>query len=236
VTSSPSSPGSGASAPPWPEGQPLTKTRLIRAAGLRWPVEEGFEFRQAAIDATGGVAVGRADPDGQEVRAHLGPPVAGGGAGAAPPGDLSNAAAPGGQGEVFEGDRRVGVGRLGWAAPAGVGGGDRYRVDRVRGGVGVDPHHVGPAPFGKGEAEQRAITVAGIGHHRALRQPPVLAHLIDHVQREAPPLPMPYIVRDTGPDPPVPCGLRPGRIADHGVIPGDGGKSAASSPPPVRYR
>jgi SRSO17 transposase len=27
-----------------PEGQPLTKTRLIRAAGLRWPVEEGFEF------------------------------------------------------------------------------------------------------------------------------------------------------------------------------------------------
>ena len=27
-----------------PEGQPLTKTRLIRAAGLRWPVEEDFEF------------------------------------------------------------------------------------------------------------------------------------------------------------------------------------------------
>jgi SRSO17 transposase len=27
-----------------PDGQPLTKTRLIRAAGLRWPVEEGFEF------------------------------------------------------------------------------------------------------------------------------------------------------------------------------------------------
>jgi len=27
-----------------PEGQPLTKTRLIRAAGLRWPVEEGFEL------------------------------------------------------------------------------------------------------------------------------------------------------------------------------------------------
>jgi hypothetical protein len=27
-----------------PEGQPVTKTRLIRAAGLRWPVEEGFEF------------------------------------------------------------------------------------------------------------------------------------------------------------------------------------------------
>ena len=27
-----------------PEGQPATKTRLIRAAGLRWPVEEGFEF------------------------------------------------------------------------------------------------------------------------------------------------------------------------------------------------
>ncbi len=25
-----------------PEGQPLTLTRLIRAAGLRWPVEEGF--------------------------------------------------------------------------------------------------------------------------------------------------------------------------------------------------
>jgi SRSO17 transposase len=27
-----------------PHGQPLTKTRLIRAAGLRWPVEEDFEF------------------------------------------------------------------------------------------------------------------------------------------------------------------------------------------------
>ncbi|MFC4092573.1 MULTISPECIES: IS701 family transposase [Micromonospora] len=27
-----------------PEGQPVTKTRLIRAAGLRWPVEECFEF------------------------------------------------------------------------------------------------------------------------------------------------------------------------------------------------
>jgi SRSO17 transposase len=27
-----------------PEGQLLTKTRLIRAAGLRWPAEEGFEF------------------------------------------------------------------------------------------------------------------------------------------------------------------------------------------------
>jgi SRSO17 transposase len=27
-----------------PEGQPLTMTRLIRAAGLRWPVEEDFEF------------------------------------------------------------------------------------------------------------------------------------------------------------------------------------------------
>ena len=29
-----------------PEGQLLTKTRLIRAAGLRWPVEEDFEFRK----------------------------------------------------------------------------------------------------------------------------------------------------------------------------------------------
>ena len=27
-----------------PDGQILTKTRLIRAAGLRWPVEEDFEF------------------------------------------------------------------------------------------------------------------------------------------------------------------------------------------------
>jgi DDE superfamily endonuclease len=27
-----------------PQGQPVSKTRLIRAAGLRWPVEEGFEF------------------------------------------------------------------------------------------------------------------------------------------------------------------------------------------------
>ena len=27
-----------------PEGQLLTKTRLIRAAGLRWPVEEDFEL------------------------------------------------------------------------------------------------------------------------------------------------------------------------------------------------
>ena len=27
-----------------PAGQLLTKTRLIRAAGLRWPIEEDFEF------------------------------------------------------------------------------------------------------------------------------------------------------------------------------------------------
>ncbi len=27
-----------------PEGQPLAKTRLIRAAGMRWPAEEDFEF------------------------------------------------------------------------------------------------------------------------------------------------------------------------------------------------
>lgn len=27
-----------------PEGQPGGKARLIRAAGLRWPAEEGFEF------------------------------------------------------------------------------------------------------------------------------------------------------------------------------------------------
>jgi SRSO17 transposase len=27
-----------------PEGQPLTEARLVRAAGLRWPVEEDFEF------------------------------------------------------------------------------------------------------------------------------------------------------------------------------------------------
>jgi SRSO17 transposase len=27
-----------------PDGQPVTKTRLIRAAGLRWPAEENFEF------------------------------------------------------------------------------------------------------------------------------------------------------------------------------------------------
>jgi SRSO17 transposase len=27
-----------------PEGQPVSRTRLVRAAGLRWPVEEGFEF------------------------------------------------------------------------------------------------------------------------------------------------------------------------------------------------
>ena len=31
-----------------PEGQLLTKARLIRAAGLRWPVEEGFEFGKDA--------------------------------------------------------------------------------------------------------------------------------------------------------------------------------------------
>jgi SRSO17 transposase len=32
-----------------PHGQPLTKTRLIRAAGLRWPVEEDFEFGKDAF-------------------------------------------------------------------------------------------------------------------------------------------------------------------------------------------
>jgi SRSO17 transposase len=32
-----------------PEGQPLTLTRLIRAAGLRWPVEESFEFSKGCF-------------------------------------------------------------------------------------------------------------------------------------------------------------------------------------------
>ena len=32
-----------------PAGQPLTVTRLIRAAGLRWPVEEDFEFAKDAF-------------------------------------------------------------------------------------------------------------------------------------------------------------------------------------------
>jgi hypothetical protein len=36
-----------------PEGQLLTKTRLIRAAGLRWPVEEDFESARTASGWTG---------------------------------------------------------------------------------------------------------------------------------------------------------------------------------------
>jgi SRSO17 transposase len=32
-----------------PEGQVLTKTRLIRAAGLRWPAEENFEFSKDCL-------------------------------------------------------------------------------------------------------------------------------------------------------------------------------------------
>jgi hypothetical protein len=35
-----------------PDGQILTKTRLIRAAGLRWPGEEDFEFsKDCAVTA-----------------------------------------------------------------------------------------------------------------------------------------------------------------------------------------
>jgi SRSO17 transposase len=32
-----------------PEGQPLSLSRLVRAAGLRWPVEEGFEFSKGCF-------------------------------------------------------------------------------------------------------------------------------------------------------------------------------------------
>ena len=32
-----------------PEGQPVSMARLIRAAGLRWPVEEDFKFGNASI-------------------------------------------------------------------------------------------------------------------------------------------------------------------------------------------
>ena len=32
-----------------PQGQPATMTRLIRAAGLRWPVEEDFEFSKDCL-------------------------------------------------------------------------------------------------------------------------------------------------------------------------------------------
>ncbi len=38
-----------------PDGQVLTKARLIRAAGLRWPVEEDFEFGNACALHCGSV-------------------------------------------------------------------------------------------------------------------------------------------------------------------------------------
>jgi hypothetical protein len=38
-----------------PEGQPVSKARLIRAAGLRWPVEEAFEFSNACALHCGSV-------------------------------------------------------------------------------------------------------------------------------------------------------------------------------------
>ncbi len=33
-----------------PGGQPVSVVRLVRAAGLRWPVEEGFEFGKGCFD------------------------------------------------------------------------------------------------------------------------------------------------------------------------------------------
>jgi SRSO17 transposase len=38
-----------------PDGQPVTTTRLIRAAGLRWPAEEDFEFGNACALHCGSV-------------------------------------------------------------------------------------------------------------------------------------------------------------------------------------
>jgi hypothetical protein len=32
-----------------PEGQPVSLSRLVRAAGLRWPAEEDFEFGNASV-------------------------------------------------------------------------------------------------------------------------------------------------------------------------------------------
>src|SRR2546421_1576943 len=101
-------------------GQPvLDRLRLARR-----PFSDQPFNGQAAVVVAGDAAVGRADADGQEMRAHLGLAVAGGGAGAVPPGDLPHPVTAGGQDELFERARRVGVGGVGWPPAGRVGGGE----------------------------------------------------------------------------------------------------------------
>jgi Tetracyclin repressor-like, C-terminal domain len=55
-----------------PEGQAASKARLITAAGLRWPVEEGFEFDALIADAEEFFTPPDHGDLGSDLRDHLG--------------------------------------------------------------------------------------------------------------------------------------------------------------------
>ena len=74
---------------------------------------------------------------------------------------------------------------------------------RIGAGRGLHRDHVGHATRLQCEPEPGGIAVAGIGDHGALRQSPTAARLIagdliEHVQREAPFLPVPHLIGDLG--------------------------------------
>jgi hypothetical protein len=119
------------------------------------------------------------------------------------------------------------TGGAGAAAPTGVGRCHRHGAGRERGGGRVDLQHIAQAAFSQAQPEQGAVAVAAISGHRQLRQSPLAEHLIEHVQRQAPLLPVPHPVSHPRPGPPVPYHRGPLRVADRGVVP----RGGAEQPP-----
>lgn len=106
----------------------------------------------------------------------------------------------------------------------------RDRVAWVAGGAALDRDRVGQAAFGQGLAEAGGVPVAGVGDHRQAGQFPLLAGFVEHVQGQAPPLPVPDLVGYTGSGPSAPDRLRQQHVITVlGIVPALGHEQ-----PPVR--
>ena len=121
-----------------------------------------------------------------------------------------------------------------------MGPGLRDGVAVVRAGAALDRDRVLPAGRGQLLAEQGVVAVADVGgDHRPgapgrggqVQDAPSAGagHLLDHVQRQPPLLPVPHLTGDTGPLAATARGGRGHRIGQRGVIP-----AFRAEQPPVR--
>jgi hypothetical protein len=88
----------------------------------------------------------------------------------------------------------------------------------VGGGGRAHGQDVGQGAVGEGEAELGGIAVAGIGDHRPGGQAP-LGELVEHVQRQAPLLPVSHRIVDPGSGPALADLLGQHRVSSGGSSP-----------------